>query len=173
MSAIPSLFLLVFFAVFVIIACAIGFTVIKGIGQGTANNAQPVQQDPSEIVAKRTEVSGGENSTSTAYFATFELAGGFRKELQISGHQYGLLAEGDYGQLTHQGTRFLGFVRQPGPAPARPPISPPPPASLVCAYCGNAIAAGAVKCASCGWTWRPALAERDPAPYAAAPPPQA
>jgi hypothetical protein len=32
-------------------------------------------------------------------------------ELHVSGQEYGLLAEGDFGSLTYQGTRYLGFVR--------------------------------------------------------------
>ena len=158
MSVFPSLFLFVFFAIFLIVAGLILFTIVKGIGQWASNNAQPVQQDPAEVVAKRTEVSGGEKSTSTTYYATFELAGGVRKELHLPGRGYGQLAEGDRGQLTHQGTRFLGFARQPRVAETTPPPIAAPPPNLVCAYCGNALPAGAVKCGSCGWTWRPASA---------------
>ena len=33
-------------------------------------------------------------------------------ELHVSGFEYGQLAEGDRGQLSFQGTRYLGFVRQ-------------------------------------------------------------
>ena len=158
MSATPSLFLVFFVAIFVIVVGVILFTVIKGIGQWTANNAQPVQQDLVEVVAKRTEVSGGEKSTSTTYYATFEFAGGIRKELHLPGREYGQLAEGDRGRLTHQGTRFLGFTRQPRPVQPPPPLITAPPPNLVCAYCGNALPPGAVKCGSCGWTWRPASA---------------
>ena len=32
-------------------------------------------------------------------------------ELEMSGEQYGLIAEGDQGQLTFQGTRFISFER--------------------------------------------------------------
>ena len=32
-------------------------------------------------------------------------------ELQLQGHEYGLLIEGDKGKLTFQGTRYLGFER--------------------------------------------------------------
>ncbi len=151
----PGMFLFVFVAVF---AAAVGifvFTLVRGIRMWSANNAQPVRQDLAQVVAKRTEVSGGEDSTATAYHATFELPGGSRKELQVSGHEYGQLAEGDRGELTHQGTRFLGFVRHQRTVEA-PPSAPPLPAQRMCAYCGTALPAGSVKCASCGWTWRPA-----------------
>ena len=32
-------------------------------------------------------------------------------ELRVSGSEFGLLVEGDYGKLTFQGTRYLGFER--------------------------------------------------------------
>ena len=36
---------------------------------------------------------------------------GDRMELHLSGQEYGLLIEGDRGNLTFQGTRYLGFER--------------------------------------------------------------
>jgi hypothetical protein len=115
-----------------------------------------VQTEAATIVSKRLEVSGGKGA-STTYYATFELAREQRKELKLSGDEYGQLAEGDVGQVTHQGTRFLGFVRQARPVRAEsgPPVTRPE--LLACAYCGSAIPAPKVKCESCGWTWRPAL----------------
>jgi hypothetical protein len=52
----------------------------------------------------------------TAYFATFELESGERLEFVLSGRAYGLLAEGDSGTLTYQGTRYHGFERGPRPS---------------------------------------------------------
>ena len=51
-------------------------------------------------------------STSTTYYATFEVESGDRIEFLINGWEYGQLAEGDMGKLSFQGTRYLGFVRQ-------------------------------------------------------------
>ena len=51
------------------------------------------------------------NAHSTAYYATFQFDSGDRMEFAIDGAEYGMLAEGDAGQLTFQGTRYLGFVR--------------------------------------------------------------
>lgn len=48
---------------------------------------------------------------STSYYATFQVESGDRMELHVSGAEYGMLAEGDTGKLTFQGTRYLGFVR--------------------------------------------------------------
>lgn len=49
--------------------------------------------------------------SSTRYYATFQVESGDRMELAVSGPEYGMLAEGDRGTLTFQGTRYLGFER--------------------------------------------------------------
>ena len=51
----------------------------------------------------------------------FEVESGDRMEFAVQGQEYGLLIEGDYGKLTFQGTRYMGFVRdlQPGGTPTR------------------------------------------------------
>ena len=78
------------------------------------------------MVSKRTNVSrhshpnagdatgahGFHSTTSTSYYATFQVESGDRMELSMTGTEYGLLAEGDRGKLTFQGTRYLGFERQ-------------------------------------------------------------
>jgi len=51
------------------------------------------------------------SSTSTRYFVTFELENGKRLEFSVNDGEYGMLAEGDSGELTWQGTRYLGFER--------------------------------------------------------------
>ena len=43
---------------------------------------------------------------------TFQVDSGDRMEFSVSGQEYGLLAEGDRGKLTFQGTRYLGFERE-------------------------------------------------------------
>ena len=42
---------------------------------------------------------------------TFQVDSGDRMELYMAGHKFGLLLEGDRGNLTFQGTRYLGFER--------------------------------------------------------------
>lgn len=64
------------------------------------------------ILGKRQKVSGGENSTSTWYYITFEFDDGSREEFSVSGQKYGILVEGDEGKLHSQGTWFKGFERQ-------------------------------------------------------------
>jgi len=57
-------------------------------------------------------VGGMPATSSTTYYVTFEEPSGERRELQVSGQDFGQLAEGDRGHLMHQGTRFNGFTRQ-------------------------------------------------------------
>lgn len=110
---VPILFGGFFVLVFVLVIGGILYAVIKGIGQWAWNNEQPVQSRPARLVAKRTSTSGGggDTSVSTFYHATFEMDGGERQEFGLSGREYGLLAEGDRGTLTFQGTRYKGFAR--------------------------------------------------------------
>ena len=42
---------------------------------------------------------------------SFEVESGDRMEFELRGNEYGLLAEGDLGKLTFQGTRYLSFER--------------------------------------------------------------
>ena len=49
--------------------------------------------------------------TATSYYATFQVESGDRIEFLVSGTEYGMLAEGDSGKLTFQGTRYLNFQR--------------------------------------------------------------
>ena len=43
---------------------------------------------------------------------TFQVESGDRIELNVSGPEYGMLVEGDRGDLSFQGTRYLGFERK-------------------------------------------------------------
>lgn len=52
------------------------------------------------------------HTTSTTYYATFEVESGDRMELHVPATEYGLLIEGDQGDLTFQGSRFLSFERK-------------------------------------------------------------
>ena len=82
------------------------------------NNQSPRLTVEATVIAKRTNYtrhSGGEHHTAhttSTYFATFQVASGDRMELQLPGQEYGLIIEGDFGDLTFQGTRFLSFSRK-------------------------------------------------------------
>ncbi len=113
----PLFFLLVFGLVF--------YTIISGLvadhKKKRKDDASPRLTVPATVVAKRDEQlrhrHSGTNNTmghyhySTNYYATFQFESGDRLELQLEGHQYGMLIEGDRGNLTFQGTRYLDFQR--------------------------------------------------------------
>ncbi len=115
----------VFMALFILVFLAILGTVLarrlRGIRQGSRDNRSPRLTVGALVTAKRTNVSHhrhsgaggvGHTTRSTTYYATFEVESGDRMELQLSGQDYGLLAEGDRGYLTFQGSRYLGFERE-------------------------------------------------------------
>lgn len=108
------MFFIVFFAVFGVIVMQL----FQGMRQWNKNNHSPRLTVPATVVSKRTNVSRHHNAgsnamshTSTTYYATFQVESGDRMEFSVSGPEHGLLAEGDRGDLTFQGTRYLGFER--------------------------------------------------------------
>lgn len=114
-----SIFNMLFPIVFLTIFGIIIFTIIKGIKEWGSNNKQPVITVVAEVVAKRGHTSrsssghgsGIHSSTSTSYYATFEVESGDRIEFHVKAKEFGMLAEGDIGKLTFQGSRYHGFER--------------------------------------------------------------
>lgn len=111
-SIFPIIWVLMFLLIFGVFAVSIG----KSISQWNKNNHSPRLTVDARVLAKRHDISrrrsAGEHHhyhTTNSYFVTFEVASGDRMELQLQGHEYGLLIEGDTGKLTFQGTRYLGF----------------------------------------------------------------
>lgn len=51
------------------------------------------------------------SSSSTTYYVTFEAEKNNRMEFRVSGKEFGMLAEGDQGKLTYQGSRYHFFER--------------------------------------------------------------
>ena len=117
-----ALFDVMFFLVFALVIGTFIVTAVRGFSQWNKNNHSPRLTVEATVIAKRTNVSrhhhsGGVNhvghtSTSTTYYVTFQVASGDRMELQMQGREFGLLVEGDFGDLTFQGTRYLGFERK-------------------------------------------------------------
>lgn len=113
-------FLLIFFCILGIFVV----TIARGIGQWNKNNHSPRLTVDATVVAKRTDVpatirshADGTFASATTYYVTFEVESGDRMELSMPGEAFGMLAEGDSGKLSFQGTRFLGFERAGGGAP--------------------------------------------------------
>lgn len=120
-SIMEFLFPFFFFAVFGMVLIVFVVTLVRGIGEWRKNNNSPRLTVPAKVVSKRTSVSRGHHhganghmhtTSSTWYYATFEVESGDRMELALSGSEYGMLAEGDTGKLTFQGTRYLSFERE-------------------------------------------------------------
>ena len=102
---------LVFIVVFIVI-------LVKIIGQWHNNNQSPRLTVPAVVVAKRGHTTHHHDAgnihhshSSTTYYVTFQFESGDRLELHVPHSQFGYLVEGDRGELTFQGTRFLGFER--------------------------------------------------------------
>lgn len=106
---------------FILVFATIIFRGIQDAKQWKRNNDSPVLTVDATVVTKRTDVhyyhhNTGVNemhhtSSSTSYFATFEVDSGDRMEFKIRDTEYGILVENDKGRLTFQGTRYLGFER--------------------------------------------------------------
>ena len=113
-----ELFSVFFFIAFFSVLGLIVTTVVRGIKQERKNDRSPRLTVEAKVVAKRTNFhrSAGDSHHAgtgrTTYFVTFQVQSGDRMELQLQGHEYGLLVEGDFGDLTFQGTRYLGFARK-------------------------------------------------------------
>ena len=111
-------FEIMFFLIFGLVVVVFVATFVRGVGQWHKNNNSPRLTVEAAVTAKRTDVSHRHDAGThishhtTWYYVTFEVQSGDRMELSVSGSEYGLLAEGDYGKLTFQGTRFLGFERE-------------------------------------------------------------
>ena len=102
---VPVIFVLVFGIIIV--------AMVRGIGEWNKNNHSPKLTVPVTVVAKRSDVDRGIETmhTFTSYYVTFQVESGDRMEFEVSDMEYGMLAEGDSGELTFQGTRYLNFQR--------------------------------------------------------------
>ena len=84
----------------------------------TITNTNNIKEHILKVVAKRTNITHFNDGTdttmvhtNTTYYVTFEVESGDRMEMNVRGSEYGMLAEGDVGKLTFQGTRYLNFER--------------------------------------------------------------
>lgn len=116
-----GLFEILFFVAFFAIIIVFIVFAVSGAAHWHKNNKSPRITVAAKIVSKREHVSHhmhtGNNYASQSsmmsiyYYATFEFESGDRLELAIPDSNIGLLAEGDCGKLTFQGTRFISFDR--------------------------------------------------------------
>lgn len=117
---------ILFPVVFLLIVVMTVFTLVKGIADWHKNNHSPRLTVSARIVKKRrnithhnsvnaADVSGAQGyhtTINTTYYVTFQVESGDRMEMSVSSAEYAMLAEGDEGKLTFQGTRYLAFDRQ-------------------------------------------------------------
>ena len=111
----PPLFAII--PIFIAIVTLIVFSIIiknatKVVMERKRNNDSPIETVVSRVIGRRTSIhGGGETTTYNEYYVTFELENGERLEFKLKGEEYGKLVEGDKGELTYQGTRYLRFTR--------------------------------------------------------------
>ncbi|MGL5694508.1 MAG: DUF2500 domain-containing protein [Peptostreptococcaceae bacterium] len=117
-----DMFSFFFFAIFAIVIITFIVNIGKSISEWSNNNSQPILDVECKVVSKRSSVShhAGHTSgdgihhaghTSTTYYVTFQFESGDRLELNVSGKNYGMICENDFGKLKFQGTRFIEFNR--------------------------------------------------------------
>ena len=115
-------FEIMFFIVFVLIIGTFIVNIVRSVNTWNKNNNSPCLTVTATIVSKRINVShhnhanagdahGYSTTSSTRYYATFQVDSGDRMEFSVTGSEYGMLAEGDIGKLSFQGTRYLSFER--------------------------------------------------------------
>lgn len=111
-------FPVIFTIAFIVILGSVIVAAFKGIGEWNKNNHSPRLTVPVTVVVKRSHISHSHShnnnemhDSSTNYYVTFQFESGDRTEFDVSGQEYGMLTEGDIGNLTFQGTRYLSFTR--------------------------------------------------------------
>lgn len=113
LSGMPTPMLVVGGILFMVVLALFATVIVKSVSRWSRNNRSPVVTTMARLVTKRSQTYGGsgESGAGTAYFATFETPAGERFELPVPARESGLIAEGDTGELTYQGTRFKSFAR--------------------------------------------------------------
>lgn len=108
------LFGFAFYTMFLIILAFFVVSVVRGIFRWHKNNNSPRLTVTARVVGKRQHSSHNQQmmTTSTSYYATFEFSSSDRMEFSVSSYEYAMLCEGDFGDLTFQGTRYISFERK-------------------------------------------------------------
>lgn len=116
-----AIFPILFFCMFILVFGFVIYNFFNVYKHNKKNANSPVLTVEAKVVAKRADYNTynrrvNDNNmihktTSTNYYATFEVESGDRMELEVYGNEYGMLIEGDKGRLTFQGTRFKDFKR--------------------------------------------------------------
>ncbi len=104
-----ALFQIMWTLMFLLIVSIFITILVKSISKKRKNDQSPRLTTTATVVTKRTHVWGDHSHTD--YYTTFQFESGDRLELEIPREEFGYLVEGDKGNLTFQGTRYLNFDR--------------------------------------------------------------
>ena len=114
-----GIFGVIFILLFILVFATFIVVFSRIIRQKRKDDRSPRLTVPVTVVSRRADVrvhhhnnTNMHHTTSTTYYATFEVESGDRMELSLDGEDFGLLAEGDVGELTFQGKKFLSFERR-------------------------------------------------------------
>lgn len=89
------------------------YIIVSALKRKIDNDRKPVEKVFVTLIAKNAQEHYRHNATSySERYLTFETMSGERIAVEVDGEQYALFMEGDQGTLTHQGYRFIDFVRE-------------------------------------------------------------
>lgn len=101
--------------VFAFVFGVFGYTFYRMIKEKRTNDNSPRLTVNARIVDKRSDMGryhhDNHHHYNYSYYVTFEFESGDRTELRVPYNEFGLLVVGDVGDLTLQGTRYIGFDR--------------------------------------------------------------
>lgn len=110
---ITALTVLAFIAFIVMMLTPTTLRVATALRRASRIAKSPERSAEATVLSKRIEVRAIDRSSSDQrHFATFQFPSGERAEFELTGHQFGLLAEADQGTLTWKGPRYVGFARE-------------------------------------------------------------
>ena len=101
------------FACFFLMLSAIVVYCFQNFTQWQRNRMAPRLIVGADVVSKRGDMTGYPDEAPPPngnYFVTFEMEGGDRMEFRLPMRDFRRIAEGDFGRLTFQGSRYIAFV---------------------------------------------------------------
>ncbi|MCR4884157.1 MAG: DUF2500 domain-containing protein [Clostridiales bacterium] len=115
-------FMLFFYGIGALIAGVLLFVLLRSLYIWNKNNHSPRVTEEAEVYTKRQDFStfmnrgrnvhfGSYHSIYVRYFVVFKTQNSGMVKLRVSSDDFDMLREGEKGQLTFQGTRFLGFEK--------------------------------------------------------------
>ena len=115
-----DVFSILFFVAFLFVFSMFVLIGLKTITEWNKNNNSPKLTVAATVIKKRNQVSNSDyldhngmihTTSSISYYVTFQVERGDEMEMRLSRNEYIMLAEGDYGKLTFQGTRYISFEK--------------------------------------------------------------